>query len=581
MRKLPLLVLCAVTAVSLHAQLTPDERLQDFQNLAALFAKRYAPYDWKKQALGFDLFNLKPWLDKINSVKDDLGFYEIEAQYVAQLNDVHTGFQMTSSFVANLGFTVDIYDGKVLIDGINRAVLPAGTYPFAIGDELVSLDGKAAEDWIKLIAQFRQRANPSNTRRAAAGQISVRTQAVFPRAVEIGDTATAVIRRASGDLETYTISWTKTGVPVKLAGPVPEPRSVGGKPDEASLKPKYLPGTDEPYKWMLPATDVLVNVIPGLSDTEEGQSRGYIIGYGSRTPVFARGFPASFVLRLGRSPFDFHFSGIYQANGLNIGYLRIPNFSPASRAGAVLELDAEISYLQDHTDGLVLDVTRNNGGGCYMLDVAARLIPAPFYFFGEEVRATQDRVNLLEAQLEQAKAANADPWIITTYQYYLDLETGALNSNRGLTIPIAACTQFGSNWAPVTDGNPPAANVYTKPMIVLIDEFSTSAAEIFAAMVQDNGRAPLTGSRSNGGGGSVSSWPTGFYSESISTNTDTLVIRKTPISSPDFPTAPYVENIGAIPDITIEYMTRDNLLSGGATYVQQFTGAILQQIQTQ
>ena len=46
--------------------------LQDFQNLAALFAKRYAPANWKKQALGFDLFNLKPWLDKINAVKDDL-----------------------------------------------------------------------------------------------------------------------------------------------------------------------------------------------------------------------------------------------------------------------------------------------------------------------------------------------------------------------------------------------------------------------------------------------------------------------------------------------------------------------------
>src|SRR5215813_234178 len=118
-----------VTPEVLSAQLLPEQRLQDFQNLAALYAKRYAPYDWKKQAIGFDLFDLKPWLARVQAAKDDLEFFEIEAEYVAKLQDTHSSFSMTSSFRANLGITVDIYDGKVLIDTINRIQLPAATYP--------------------------------------------------------------------------------------------------------------------------------------------------------------------------------------------------------------------------------------------------------------------------------------------------------------------------------------------------------------------------------------------------------------------------------------------------------------------
>src|SRR5262249_5748473 len=139
-----LVVLFAALPVS--AQLSTDQRVLDFQSLAALFEKRYAPADWKFQAFGFDLFDLKPWLDRVRSAKDDLEFFEIEAEYVAKLQDTHTGFQIPSNYVARLGavpftggailigLTVDIYDGKVLIDSISRTALPANLYPFQIGD---------------------------------------------------------------------------------------------------------------------------------------------------------------------------------------------------------------------------------------------------------------------------------------------------------------------------------------------------------------------------------------------------------------------------------------------------------------
>jgi C-terminal processing protease CtpA/Prc len=139
-------VLTSVFCASLaSAQLTVAQKIVDFQNLAALFSKNYGPYEWKRDTQNFDLMQIGPWLDRIKATKDDLDFYEVMVDYVAHLNDAHDNYNLPSSFRASLGFTVDIYDGKVLVDSITRSRLPAATYPFQIGDELVSVDGRSAE----------------------------------------------------------------------------------------------------------------------------------------------------------------------------------------------------------------------------------------------------------------------------------------------------------------------------------------------------------------------------------------------------------------------------------------------------
>ena len=130
-----------------------------------------------------------------------------------------------------------------------------------------------------------------------------------------------------------------------------------------------------------------------VSPAGEVVPRRYVLGLGQRTPVFFAGLPANFVQRLGRTATDFHFSGTYEADGVRIGYLRLPNFAPP--ATALLELQTEIAFLEQNTDGLVVDVMRNTGGGCYMLTAASYLIPQPFFFFGEEVRVTVDRLNAI------------------------------------------------------------------------------------------------------------------------------------------------------------------------------------------
>jgi hypothetical protein len=339
----------ALAPAALYGQLTPEQRVQDFQNLAALYAKRYAPYEWKKQAVGFDVMDIAGWLGRIRGAKDDLEFYEIQAEYVASLQDTHSSFQTPGGFSARLGFTTDIYDGKVLIDGITRSSLPESKYPFQVGDELVSLDGKTAEEWIAYISRFRRWGNPMATRRYAAGLIVTRSQSVVPRTGELGDYATVVIQRQTGETETYTIPWIKSGTPLLTVGPVPTPKAASRKTKAAGEEPLYLQVLKASRNWSLPPGDPYLEV--------------YALGLGQRDPILRPGLPADFVPRLGRASSEFHFSGTYQADGLRIGYLRIPNFGP-NMAIAIRELDAEIDYFQKNTDGLVVDVMRNTGGGC-------------------------------------------------------------------------------------------------------------------------------------------------------------------------------------------------------------------------
>ena len=122
---------------------------------------------------------------------------------------------------------------------------------------------------------------------------------------------------------------------------------------------------------------------------------------------------------------------------------------------------------------------------------------------------------------------------------------------------------------------------YEKPIIFLADEFSVSFGDIFPAMMQDNKRGPIIGTRTAGWGGSISGWNAGFYSEATATNTNSLVVRRQNVVSPDMPTAPFIENIGVIPDIVLDYMTRENLMTRGAPFVAEFTRIMNEEIAKQ
>ena len=75
MRRLFLvIVLSAICVAAPCAQeaLTIKQRETDLVQLAGMFAKQYAPYEWKRDVIGFDLYRLTPWLQRVH-LADDRG----------------------------------------------------------------------------------------------------------------------------------------------------------------------------------------------------------------------------------------------------------------------------------------------------------------------------------------------------------------------------------------------------------------------------------------------------------------------------------------------------------------------------
>jgi hypothetical protein len=556
-------LLAFVAALAAGQNLTPAQKESDFRHLADQINGWYAPVDWKKELFGFDALDIKPWLDKAAQTKTDLDYYEVCVEYIASLRDTHASYVLPSDFVARLGFTVDIFDGKVMIDTIDRTLLSQTDYPFVIGDEVVSVDGVEAEKLVEQFIKYQPQGNERAARRLAANRIPTRAQTRMPHAPDVGESAAVEIRRMSGAVETYTIRWTKTGTPLEV-GPVPGIRERWARRSAEGESGDYMAELERLQYSGVPKEDAELGVL----------------NYGSRNPIFVGGLGSNFTRRLGGGAADFFYSGVFQHNGLRIGFLRIPNYSPPSTAAALQQLDTEIEYFNANTDGLVIDQMRNTGGNlCFGENVMQRLSPDSFWTTGFELRAFYLRVLGFYNSMINAKASGAAPEVIQQYEMLYQAMLDANRRSRGVTDPIPICTS--SLWRdPVRAASDGHIIAYTKPIMFMIDEFSTSTADSVPSMFQENKRGLLYGMRSNGAGGNNTSLAVGAYSEGAIGVTIGIQARHSVVSLPGYPATNRLENVGVHPDVVSDYMTRENLLQNGAPFVRQFLDRMAEYIRT-
>jgi hypothetical protein len=579
-------VLLTAFASASHAQsaLTVDQRVADLNQLASFYSKNYAPYEWKRDVFRFDLLNLFPWQFEIHKPKtDDLDFQELLISYVASLNDAHDYIAFPTTFSASLPFSVDIYDGKVLIDSINRTSLPAAQFPFGIGDELVSLDGQSVQKLIKAFRKYAIAANARSTDRTASNRIVSRSQQIMPHIHELGETATVVIRTTvTGADNTYVIPWTKTGIPVTSQGPVPSPgfrrpnlfsqRFEGAIPASASgetLSIFQIAAAKPTVDSELPS--YMQPILP-LLNANVSTDYYSILGFGSKFPVW--GPPPGFVIRKGPLATDFILSGTFVSNGVRIGFIRIPTMAPPNVATALQQIDQEIAFFNTDTDGLIVDVMRNPGGTISFVEsVAQRFMPTPFQTVGFEIRATAAWLFSFAAQLTSAELGGAPPQIVANLRANYEEVQRAYNQFRGRSAPVSLNSTGSLTLSPATV-------TYSKPLMVLVDEFSASGADMFPAIIQDNHRGSLFGMRTMGAGGSVVGFNATAYTESFFRVTVSLMNRGKLVQAPNFPLTPYIENVGVRPDKVEDYMTRENLVGQGAPFVQAFTAAMENLVRT-
>ncbi len=583
-------LLLTVSITTAHAQdaLSRDQRISDLSQLASQYAKNYGPYEWKRDVQGFDLLRLTPWLQRIQR-SDDLDFQEALIEYVASLNDAHDFIAFPTTFSASLPMSVDIYDGKVLIDAINRTRLPVDQFPFVIGDELVSLDGRPVQEIIQSFRKYAISANPRSTDRIAAARLVSRSQQIMPHIPQLGGAATLVIRlAATGATNTYTIPWVKNGIPVLSQGPLPSPVRGNGRlvlstdsQDITAGLPGSAAATASIFKVADggPSDDTLpdyMDPIRPLLNVSVSKDYYSVLNFGSRFPIFAP--PAGFtdlnaacptcIVRTGE-PLFYLFGTFTTATGTRVGFMRIPSMSPPSTAIALAQLDRAMALFGATTDALIVDVMRNPGGLISFVEaVSQRLIPTPFNTIGFEIRATGAWLFSFASSLTSARLNPATPpAVLANLEANYNEVLSAFNENRGRSAPVSLNSTGSLQLLPV-------AGAYTKPIMMLTDEFSASGGDMLPAIFQSNNRGPLFGWRTMGAGGSVVGFSGPAYTESFFRITVSLMNRLQIVNTPDFPPAPYIENIGVRPDIPFDYMTRTNLMSAGGPFVQAFTQAL-------
>ena len=524
MKRLALALLLLAAETAAFAQFTADQKLTDFRQLVGLFDKRYAAYEWKKQIFQFDLLDAQPWLDRVAKSQTDLDYYEICVEYVASLHDANSAYILPSDFRARLGFSVNVVQGQAFISSVDRGLLPASAYPFDFGDVLVSLDGKTPAEWLSALSRYVPAGSLRAAQQLAATLIADRRQQLMPHAVDVGDRAdVAILRLATGATERYSIPWTKTGTPLAV-GPVPSAKAKSAAPQ-----------ADAP---------------PAPS--------------GPLLPLYR--LPEGFVQRLGRSNADFFLSGTYTAGGHNIGYVRIGAFNSTSLA-VLNQLENELAFLQQNTDGIVVDAWGMGGTNqCAAEEIAARFLSDPFETVGYSLRATRDWISLFEQRLNFAPANARDQ-----AQANLDAVVTAYQQDRGVSGPLPLCAN--------TLTHAPGARPYTKPMVLLVNELSSGPAEFLAATLQDASRAIVFGGTTAGMGTTASGYFVGSYAEGIVLVSTALAVRPHEISADGFPPTRFIENVGVRPDVAYDTFTLENLATLGGPYVAAFTRTLVDAIE--
>lgn len=564
-----------LTASTLLGQLTAEQKSIDLQTVASLYAKQYAPYEWKRDKLGFDLFDLRPWLERARQTKTDLEYLDLLTEYTASLQDIHSYYITNSTFAADLHLYADIYDGKVRIEVIDRAYLPARIYDFGVGDEIVQIDGRPVLEVVQEIGKLSSFANLRSTQRWAADLLVYRQQAYLPRTAELADNAVILVRRQNGAEKTYTIPWDKTGTPLTKLGPLPNFRLNRG--NRRSVAPsgtadESKPPQPEELAPDAPPTPAYLKPWLSLQRHKVTRPVRTLRGFSQRNPIYR--LPAGFTQRLGRLNSDYFYSGAYTAGEKRIGFIRIGTFDPVdfSLLGLPLrQFEQEIAYMKANTDVLVVDITRNGGGyACYAEELEKYLIAKPFTGIGVEIRPNLDIIRDFELSVQDAQDYGEEWEARLMAAITGDVKT-AYSENRGRTGPLPLCS-LRLDQEPIRDRNG-AVLAYDKPILLLTDEFSTSAADAFAATLQDAHAATLFGFRTAGAGGNTVTTSAGFYSEGSAAVTQMLTVRPTMQNVPGFGATRYIENTGVRPDIEYDYQTLDNLLDNGASFVDAFTKA--------
>ena len=461
------------------------------------------------------------------------------------LKDAHVSSMVPSTYKSNLGFLVDRVEGKALIDVIDRLRLPEQLFPFQKGDQLIAIDGVPVE---KLVAELNESSNTGNAEssiRIATARLTSRKQA-SGFAVPKGVSTITVLPKGAAQPVTVTATWITSGTPIldldDLKDLKDDDNSAVATASNGSALLAELKKMDQ-FKSVMPKSFVEDMKQIGVADIGNPKSM-FKLPEGSKD---LPGLPVT--------------AAIYEAAGKKIGILRIPHYSDD---GLLEVLARALMVMEQQTDALVLDQTNNPGGSVSLVsDIVSLFADKSFTDMNFKIRPSMnwikkmDDINTKIAEMIAADpsdfAANA---LKARFQYISEELRESIAQKRFLTKPISL--NLTGTYGII---QPNRVVRYTKPVLLLINEFDFSGGDAFPAIMKDNGRVTLFGTRTTGAGGNVAEYgplANSFFKFNL---TESLMVR---------PNGQYVENYGVRPDVSYS-ITEDDFMNDYRGYVKAFT----------
>jgi len=226
------------------------------------------------------------------------------------------------------------------------------------------------------------------------------------------------------------------------------------------------------------------------------------------------------------------YPGRFSAGGYTIGFIRIADYAPSNSSTALSQFFGEIAYFQANTDGLIVDEMRNPGGSVlYVNQIAQFLIPYRFRSIAFEIRATSAWVESISQAIASARAQGAPQYNIDELQVILTTSAAptvstAANRSSPAVLHLDRYQSFYRLFR--------RASRLRQALMVLVDEFSASGGDAFAARFRTTKGHTLR-MRTMGAGGNVNAYSVGSYTEGVTTLTESLMVRKNPVVTSDYP----------------------------------------------
>lgn len=506
---------------------------------------KYAPNEWKQAHLGWSLDKeYARACDRVSKLQTpSLKSYQIILKdFFNSMQDYHVSVRFFSTEEANLPFLIKGAEGRYFISYVNKADLPSSCQDLKIGDEVLAFNGVPIATAIQKIRTAELGNNTEETDFALAELLLTNRKGESGHEVPFGSANVTVRKNGNQTTKVYPFTWNYTPEKIQDVSKLP----------------------------MAPVTRAPVTVCKKAPNLKESFfERLMVCPYWSKEAIrtcdnpYQLGSRKSFLPSLGFKVWESESDSIFHAyifkssSGKRIGYVRIPHYLGD-------EVDADefaevINRFQKQTDALVIDQLNNPGGSLfYLYGLASMLTDSPLETPKHHLTLTQEEVGTAVTWLPIIESIHDDQTAHeilgdTMDGYPLDMRFvrllceffyGVIQDWNAGNLYTKPSFLFG-----VDKIQPHPAARYTKPIVVLTNSLCFSGGDFFPAILQDNKRATILGTRTAGAGGYVitTHFPNhlGIHNFNITGSLAERIDEKP------------LENLGVIPDIECPCTVRD------------------------